>query len=447
MESASPRPRRPASWKRYANRLIARELSRLTRYYDQVIQWLPRPDDSGLLLESLDCPARRRVDDPEDFPDLSGETERRTAVLINGAFNHEPDVQARLEWLKARLCHTSRVLVVLYNPYFRWLYRLANRLGLRRGDLPDTFLTRAALDHLARLSGYAVVWHKPRLYCPFRLLGLGNLVNRLLPLVPLVRWLGLVDLAALRPVMARPALGLSCIIPARNERGNIEEALRRFPSLGCPVEILFVEGHSTDGTWEEIERVARLWGSRFRIRALRQPGSGKADAVRYGFEHAAEPLLVILDADLTVPPETLGRFYAAWRDGLGDFVNGSRLVYPIEGGAMRFLNRLGNVFFAKLLSWLLEARFGDSLCGTKLLARHDYRRIAAWRKDFGELDPFGDFDLLFGASVLALDSVDVPVRYRARTYGRTNIRRFRHGFMLARMAVAGLIRIKCGAGA
>jgi len=445
--STSPAAPRPAAWKRYANRLIAREISRLTRYYDQVIQWLPRPDDAGLLLGGIECPARRRVERPADFPDLTHETERRTAVLINGSFNHEQDVQARLEWLKTRLSHTSRVLVVLYNPYFRWLYRLANRLGLRRGELPDTFLTRADLDHLARLSGYAVVWHKPRLYFPFRLLGLGNLVNRLLPLVPLLRWLGLVDLVALRPLVKRPAAGLSCVIPARNERGNIEDALRRFPDLGCPVEILFVEGHSTDGTWEEIQRVARLWEGRFRIRALRQPGEGKADAVRFGFEHASQALVTILDADLTMPPELLGRFYRAWRDGLGDFINGSRLVYPMEGGAMRFLNRLGNVFFAKLLSWLLDARFGDSLCGTKLLARHDYRRIAAWRRDFGELDPFGDFDLLFGASALALDSVDVPVRYRARAYGRTNIRRFRHGLQLLRMTLAGLARIKCGAGA
>ncbi len=446
MESTSPRPR-AAAWKRYTNRLIAQEISRLTRYYDQVIQWLPRPDDTGLLLENIECRTRRRVERPDDFPDLSHETERRTAVLINGSFNHEHDIQARLEWLKPRLCHTSRILAVLYNPYFRWLYRLANRLGIRKGELPDTFLTRADLDNLACLSGFAVVWHKPRLYCPFRLLGLGNLVNVLLPLVPFLRWFGLVDLVALRPVMKRPAVGLSCVIPARNERGNIEEALRRFPDLGCPVEIIFVEGHSTDGTWEEIQRVAGHWRGRFRIRTLRQPGKGKGDAVRFGFEHASEPLLVILDADLTMPPELLGRFYSAWRDGLGDFVNGSRLVYPMEGQAMRFLNRLGNVFFAKLLSWLLDARFGDSLCGTKLLARHDYRRIAAWRKDFGGLDPFGDFDLLFGASVLALDSVDVPVRYRARAYGATNIRRFRHGFLLLRMTLAGLRRIKCGAAA
>ncbi len=447
MESTSPAAPRPPGWKRYANRLIARELSRLTRYYDQVIQWLPRPDDTGLLLENIECPARRRVDEPEDFPDLSQEAERRTAVLINGSFNHEYDIQARLEWLKPRLCHTSRILIVLYNPYFRWLYRLANRLGLRQGEVPGTFLTRADMDHLARLSGYAVVWHKPRLYCPFRLLGLGNLANRFLPLVPLIRWLGLVDVVALRPVMARAPAGLSCVIPARNERGSIEEALRRFPDLGCPVEILFVEGHSRDGTWEEIQRAARYREGPYRIRSLRQPGEGKADAVRFGFEHASEPLLTILDADLTVPPELLQRFYRAWREGRGDFINGSRLVYPMEGNAMPFLNRLGNIFFAKLLSWLLDARFGDSLCGTKLLARHDYRRIAAWRRDFGELDPFGDFDLLFGASVLALGSVDVPVRYRARAYGTTNIHRFRHGFLLLRMTLAGLARIKCGAGA
>jgi glycosyltransferase involved in cell wall biosynthesis len=166
--------------------------------------------------------------------------------------------------------------------------------------------------------------------------------------------------------------------------------------------------------------------------------------VRLGFAHATQPLLTILDADLTMPPEMLTRFYDAYNRGLGDFINGSRLVYPYEGEAMRPLNKLGNVFFAKTLSWVLDTRLGDSLCGTKLLARHDYDRIVAWRRDFGDFDPFGDFELLFPASVLAFGIVDIPVRYLARTYGSTNIRRFRDGFELLRMTAIGLFRIKMG---
>ena len=191
--------------------------------------------------------------------------------------------------------------------------------------------------------------------------------------------------------------------------------------------------------------MARLYGQRFRIKALQQTGKGKADAVRLGFASATEPLLVILDADLTMPPEMLGRFYDAYCQGYGDFINGSRLVYPMEGSAMQFLNRLGNIFFAKILSSILDVSIGDSLCGTKLLARQDYQRMVAWRRDFGDFDPFGDFELLFPASVLGLGIVDIPVRYLARTYGETNIHRFRHGLLLLKMTWIGLIRLKMGA--
>jgi glycosyltransferase involved in cell wall biosynthesis len=306
-------------------------------------------------------------------------------------------------------------------------------------------VTRLDLENLATLSGFSIVRQRPCAYFPWRVLGLGDVVNSLLPIVPLLRWLSLTYVLILRPRPApRPRPGLTCVIPARNERGNIEDALRRFPELHCPVEIIFVEGHSTDGTWEEIRRVASAFQSRFAIRALQQTGQGKADAVRLGFDHATQPVLTILDADLTMPPEMLGRFYEAYCEGHADFINGSRLVYPMEGEAMRFMNRLGNVAFAKALSWVLDTRLSDSLCGTKLLRRSDYLRMTAWRKEFGAFDPFGDFELLFPAAVLGLGTIDVPVRYLARRYGSTSIRRFRHGWDLLRMTWIGFLRIKIG---
>lgn len=218
----------------------------------------------------------------------------------------------------------------------------------------------------------------------------------------------------------------------------------RMPPLGAEQEIIFVEGHSSDGTWEEIERVVAKYGGQRRLKALRQTGKGKGDAVRLGFSHATGDLLTILDADLTMPPELLVRFYDAYCRGLADFINGTRLVYPMEGSAMRFLNHLGNVFFAKSLSLVLGISLGDSLCGTKLMARHDYARMVAWRRDFGDFDPFGDFELLFPAAVLGLGVLDVPIRYRARTYGTTSISRFRHGWMLLSMTLIGFFRISTG---
>jgi hypothetical protein len=429
---------------RYINRVIAREISTLTRYYDRVIQWLPRENDMGGLMDLVEAPEKIVLSDGEPFPDLTGETERRSAVLMNGTLNYNFDIQGLLVDLKARLAPSSRVLVVLYNPYLRAAYWLANRVGMRRGEVPRTFVTRVDLENLAELAGFTIARQRPCGYFPWRWLGFGPLVNRLMRLVPLMRWLSLAYIVVLRPRMARPRLGLTCVIPARNERGNIEAALRRFPDLGCLVEIIFVEGHSTDGTWEEIQRVAQVHGHLFRIKTLQQTGKGKADAVRLGFAHATEPLLTILDADLTMPPEMLSRFYDAYSEGHADFINGSRLVYPMEGEAMRFLNRLGNVFFAKALSWVLDTRLSDSLCGTKLFSRRDYERMTAWRRDFGEFDPFGDFELLFPACILGFGTVDVPIRYLSRTYGSTNIHRFRHGFELLRMTLIGLVRIKLG---
>jgi hypothetical protein len=433
-----------SGWREYVNAFLAAEISALTRYYDRVVQWLPREDDTGRLLAAIDAPRKETVGKDEPFPDLTHERDKRTAILINGTFNHDFDIQALLMRLKAKLARTSRLVVVLYNPYLRWAYYLTNRMGIRKGELPSTFVTRVDLENIAKVAGFEIVRQRLAMYCPWRMLGLGTAVNRLMPLVPLARWLSLTSVVVLRPLVPMSKQGVSCVIPARNERGNIENALKRFPDLGREAEIIFVEGHSTDGTWEEILRVATVYRDQFRILAVQQSGKGKADAVRLGFSHAREDLLVILDADLTMPPEMLSRFSYAYDHGHGDFINGSRLVYPMEGAAMRFLNRIGNVFFAKMLSAVLGVRLGDSLCGTKLLTRHDYDRMVAWRKDFGEFDPFGDFELLFPAAELGLEIVDVPVRYLARTYGETNIQRFRHGLQLLKMTWVGLVRIKMG---
>jgi hypothetical protein len=431
-------------WRTYVNAFLAAEISSLTRYYDRVVQWLPREDDKGGLLAAVDAPRKETVGKDEPFPDLTQEHDKRTAILINGTFNHDFDIQALLMQLKAKLARTSRLMVVLYNPYLRWAYYLTNRMGIRKGDLPSTFVTRVDLENIAKVAGFEIVRQRLAIYCPWKMLGLGTVINRVMPLVPLARWLSLTSVVVMRPLVPSSQQGLSCVIPARNERGNIENALKRFPDLGREAEIIFVEGHSTDGTWEEILRVSTVYRDQFRILAVQQPGKGKADAVRLGFSHAREDLLVILDADLTMPPEMLSRFAFAYDQGHGDFINGSRLVYPMEGAAMRFLNRMGNIFFAKMLSAILDVRLGDSLCGTKLVTRHDYERMVAWRKDFGEFDPFGDFELLFPAAELGLEIVDVPVRYLARTYGETNIQRFRHGLQLLKMTWVGLVRIKMG---
>jgi hypothetical protein len=438
------------SWRDYTYAILTAEVCATVAYFDRVLYSHPKAVSEDRFLKQLEMRlAGTEVDvvsdlDPATGFDCGGET--RTALVLNGDLNYSTDIQSLLEKVKPRLARASRLVTVLYSPYLGPLFRLANLLGIRRDEVPITFLTQVALHNVARLAGFEVVRIRPAVYVPWRLLGLGSILNRLLPLVPLLRWSALAAVAVLRPVIPSDdePPSLSIVIPARNEKGNIAAALQRMPAFPGAVEVIFVEGHSTDGTWEEIQRVKDLYAGRLEIVALQQEGIGKADAVRAGFLRATGALLVILDADLTVAPELLPRFYEAYRSGLADFVNGSRLVYPISTESMRPLNRLGNIAFAKLLSWILATPLSDTLCGTKLMTRHDYLRMVKWRSDFGDFDPFGDFELLFPAAVLGLGVVDVPIAYLPRTYGSTNISRFRHGLMLLRMTAVGLFRIASG---
>ncbi len=424
----------------YIHQAIAERISTITRYYDELVQHSRLEHDRGKLLEMIVCAKKVGQETLETEPS----PDKRRAVLINGTFNYSLDIQGMLEELRPKLGRNDRVVAVAYNPYLKVIYALGTSLGLRKGPMPKTFFRMVDAEGLARLSGYELLSCSPCGYAPIRFAGLGWVVNRVFPLLPGLRWLAFGCVLVMRPTVTstgRP--GLTVVVPARNEFGNIGAALQRMPDLDCPMEVIFIEGHSSDGTWEEIERVRQSYRGKMRILSAKQTGKGKADAVRLGFSMATMPLLTILDADLTMPPEMLRRFYDAYVGGHGDFINGSRLLYPMEGGAMRFLNHLGNVFFAASLSYVLSTRLGDSLCGTKLLARHDYERLRVWRRDFGDFDPFGDFELLFPASVLQLGVVNVPIRYAARTYGSTNISRFRHGFELLRMTIIGFFRIKC----
>ena len=279
-----------------------------------------------------------------------------------------------------------------------------------------------------------------RLLLPVRVPLLAPLVNRWI--APLAQWFCLTVFIIARPVRAAASpRTVSVIIPARNEAGNIEAAVRRTPELGAGTELIFVEGHSKDRTWDEIQRVEREYPQR-RIRIMQQTGRGKGDAVRLGFAAASGEILMILDADLTMPPEELPKFYDVIASGRAEFANGVRLVYPMEEKAMQFLNLCANKSFGLIFTWLLGQPVKDTLCGTKVLSRAHYEEIARNRSYFGDFDPFGDFDLLFGAAKLNLKIADVPIRYRERTYGTTNIQRWRHGWLLLRMVLFAARKLK-----
>jgi hypothetical protein len=430
----------------YLIRQAAQSISQLTRYCDAVVQLAPQPHDRGTLLAAIECGRKVVAPTMADLAPLLAEaaaSDLRIAVLLHATFNYSFDIQGTLACLRESVGRHARVVVIVYNPYLAWLYRVANWLGVRRAEVPWTFVTMTDIRNLCDLAGFEIVRVRRTGHFPLRLLGIGEAFSAIARTLPIVREICLAYMVVLRPRVAearRPSL--SIVIPARNERGNIRPALARIPDLGAPIEVIFVEGHSTDGTWDEILSALGDQAYPFRAFALKQQGRGKADAIRQGFAHATGELVTILDADLTMPPESLHRFYDAYCEGKADFVNGTRLVYPMENDAMRFLNWLGNIFFAKALSFSLDQPLGDSLCGTKLLSRADYARIERWRARFGDFDPFGDFELLFPAAMLGLGIRDVPVRYRARVYGSTNIHRFRDGLQLLRMLLTGFARIR-----
>ncbi len=363
-------------------------------------------------------------------------------VLLSDLVNDLPDVQAVLERLHLVSSPRTRLVINCFNNLWRPILQAAEKLRLKAPTLLQNWLSTDDLRNLLHLGGWEVIKADSRVLCPTRIPLLDTVCNRwLAPLLPHF-CLTIVLVARPRQLPSNPAhYRCSVVIPARNEAGNIEDAVRRIPEMGAGTEIIFVEGHSTDNTWTEIQRTAAKYPQR-RIRCLQQQTRGKGAAVREAFAVAEGELLFILDADLTMPPEELPKFYEVARRGTAEFVNGVRLVYPMEAQAMQFLNMLANKAFSLTFSWLLGQKIKDTLCGTKVLFREDYQTLAKNRPYFGDFDPFGDFDLIFGASKMNLRILDLPIRYRARTYGQTNIHRWRHGWLLLRMAIFAACRLK-----
>jgi SAM-dependent methyltransferase len=362
-------------------------------------------------------------------------------IVLSETLNLAVDVQLILERLKTVSSPETRLLVNVYSGLWRPLVSLATALGLRQRHPASNWLSKDTLAGLFSLAGWELIRCESRILCPVKVFGLEALLNRFL--APLLPPLCLCLFVVARPMPDRRPRerSVSVIIPARNEAGNIEAAVVRTPTMGTRTELIFVEGHSTDNTWETIQQVKAKHPSRA-IKILQQGGKGKGDAVRAGFAVAEGEILMILDADLTVPPEELPKFYDAVVCGACEFANGSRLVYPMDEKAMQFLNLCANKTFGILFSWLLGQSIRDTLCGTKVLAKKNYERIAENRTYFGEFDPFGDFDLLFGASKLDLKILDIPIRYKERVYGETNIHRWKHGLLLLQMVIFAAAKLK-----
>ena len=364
-------------------------------------------------------------------------------VVLSDLVGYLRDVEKAFSRLNSVCDSRSRIVITQYNYLWEPLLQLAQALKLKAPVPIQNWLSSADVENMLYLAGFEVIKKGNKLLFPKYIPLLSAFLNKFVANLPVMRHLGVLQYYVARPIPTEPKdFSVTVVIPCRNEKENIEQAILRLPEFGTSLEIIFVEGHSTDGTLDEVKRVAELYGRQKNIRWVVQDGKGKGDAVRKGFAMASGDILMILDADLTVAPEDLPKFYDAMRWGKGDFINGSRLVYPMEREAMRFFNVLGNKFFSLMFTWLLGQRIKDTLCGTKVLFKSDYEQIVAQRSYFGDFDPFGDFDLLFGAAKLNLKIVELPVRYSARTYGETNIHRWRHGWLLLQMALFAMRKLK-----
>jgi len=384
-----------------------------------------------------------RVGDIEEPGTLNGLEGPFDVIVLSDTIGYLEDCEETLAKLHPLCGPKTRLIIAYYSHIWEPVLKVAERVGLKMPIRSLNWLSTDDIVNLLDLSGYEPVKREWRQLIPASLFGLGRLVNRFLAPLPGVRQLCLRNYVVARKLDLPPAdrPSVSVVIPCRNEKGNIEAAVERMPALEGGVEILFVEGHSQDGTWDEMLRVQKAYPTS-KIVCLRQDGVGKGDAVRKGFGQASGDILMILDADLTVRPEDLIKFYRAIVGRKGEFIHGTRLVYPMENQAMQFLNHIANHVFARIFSYLLNQRFTDTLCGTKVLWRSDYRRIEAGRTYFGDFDPFGDFDLIFGASKLNLKITEIPIRYASRNYGTTQILRFRHGLMLLRMVFFAFAKLK-----
>jgi len=374
-----------------------------------------------------------------DAHNLSGLDGQFDIIIFSDTVNDLWDVQRALEQVKKFCTPHTRLILNFYNHLWQLPLTIAQSLNLAAPMLHQNWLTPEDIHNMLRLAGFESIRSTQEILWP---LPLGGFANRYL-----VKLWPFHNFALANFVIARLAPqpislpSVSVVIAARNEAGNIKSIFERVPKMGSKTEIVFVEGHSRDNTYETIADEIPLHPLTPSL-LLRQQGIGKADAIRLGFEKATGDILMILDADLTVPPEDLPRFYDAIVSGKGEFINGVRLVYPMEKEAMRTLNFIGNKLFSLAFSWLLGQPIKDTLCGTKVMWRKDYEEIAANRSYFGDFDPFGDFDLIFGAAKLNRKIIDLPIRYRDRTYGATNISRWKHGLLLIRMVTFAARRIK-----
>ena len=389
------------------------------------------------------------IEDEKSIEEFAKSDSTYDYIIVSDLIGSLDDIQRVFGLLNLFAHNRTKIIVTYYNYFWNPVLKLGELLHLKMREGEKNWLYIDEIQNLLYLTDYEVIKRGSLLLLPKNIPLISPFFNKFIGRLPLIKRLCLIGyvIANYNPEEQKEKketgkkYSTTVLVPCRNEEGNIEEILRRIPELGSHTEIIFVEGNSTDNTYTKIQEVIKANPDKD-IKLFRQEGKGKGDAVRKGFDNATCDILMILDADMTVAPEDLTKFYDALSRGKGEFINGTRLVYQMKDKAMRPLNKLGNIFFSKVFSFLLDQRITDTLCGTKVIFKKDYERLIENRKYFGDFDPFGDFDLLFGAAKLNLKIMEIPIRYGDRKYGDTNINRFRDGFLLLKMCFFAMRKIK-----
>lgn len=381
------------------------------------------------------------VDDPESFV----LDEKFDYIILIGILGFCFDVQAVFQQVK-KVCHShTKVFVTHYNHIWEPIFRFAENRGLRMSQPHQNWIPMKEFQNILEVSGFEVVKKRFRMLLPIYLPFISMTFNRILANLWPFRSLCLTEMIIARPVpkqRKKDEISCSVIVPCKDEKGHIEQAVTRIPHMGKHTELIFIDDKSDDGTGEEIRRCMQKYQDKD-IKLLEGPGICKAECVRVGFQSASGDVLIILDADLAMAPEELPKFFDALVNGAGDFINGVRFLYPQQDMAMRMLNILGNNIFARLISFILEQPIGDTLCGTKAFFREDYWKLVRSKDMWGVRDQWGDFEQLFGASKIGLKIVDIPVHYMERTYGETKMKnRFKNGWFMLKMCIGALSKLR-----
>ena len=372
--------------------------------------------------------------------DFSNTNKDHDYVIASDILGYVFDVEKFLKEVSVLINKDGRIIITQYNVLWEPILVLASKLGLRKPMIKQNWLSKLDIINFAYLAGLETVKSGTKMIMPKYIPLISAFLNKFVSNIFPFSRLGIFHYLVFKKkrYISRASLpSLSIIVPARNEAGTIAKIVKELPTLGSFTEIIFIEGHSTDNTLEEIKKQTGE-----KIKYAIQDGKGKGDAVRKGFDMAKGDILAIYDADMTVPVDEISKFYEAIITNKGDFINGSRLIYPMEKESMRILNIFGNKFFSFAFSSILGQPIKDTLCGTKVLWRKDYENIKRNRSFFGDFDPFGDFDLLFGAVKLNLKIIDMPIHYKERKYGVTNISRWKHGWLLLKMTIFAARKIK-----